>query len=81
MKKQDLTQLSIEELLTEQKKRKSSYTIFRIVIGIMLGVAIYSTIVKGLSFSSVLPVFFLPLAFSIKKQFDEVKKEIQSRNS
>jgi hypothetical protein len=76
MKKLDLTQLSIEELLVKQKKRKSSFTIFKFVIGMMLGIAIYSTIVKGFSFSTFMPVFFLPLAFTVKKQFNEIQKEV-----
>jgi riboflavin transporter FmnP len=79
MKKLDLTQLSIDELLIEQKKRKSAFTLFKFVIGIMIGSAIFSTVMKGFSFFTLLPVFFIPLAFTTKTNYDEVNKEIESR--
>jgi riboflavin transporter FmnP len=80
MKKLDLTQLSNEELQIEAKKRKSGYNLFKFVIGIMIGSAIFSTIMKGFSFFTLLPVFFIPLAFTTKTSYDEVNKEIESRN-
>lgn len=80
MKKIDLTQLTNEELLSEAKKRKSGYNLFKFVIGLMLGSAIFSTVMKGFSFFTLLPVFFIPLAFSTKSSHDETQKEIESRN-
>jgi hypothetical protein len=45
----------------------------------MIGSATFSTVMKGFSFFTLLPVFFIPLAFKTKKDFDEVNKEIESR--
>jgi hypothetical protein len=45
----------------------------------MIGSAIFSTVMKGFSFFTLLPVFFIPLAFTTKTSYDEVNKEIESR--
>lgn len=79
MKKIDLTQLTIEELQLEVKKRKSGYNLFKFVIGIMIGTAIFTTYQQGFSFSTLLPIFFIPLAFTTKSNYDEAQKEIESR--
>lgn len=80
MKKIDLTQLTDEELIIEAQKRKSGYTLFKFVISIMVGSAIFTTIMKGFSFFTALPIFFLPLAFKTKSDHEETRKEMKYRN-
>ena len=79
MKKKDLTKLTNEELIVEAQKRKSGYTLFKFVISIMVGSAIFTTIMKGFSFFTALPIFFLPLAFKTKTDHEETQIEIKSR--
>lgn len=79
MKKKDLTKLTNEELIVEAQKRKSGYTLFKFVISIMVGSAIFTTIMKGFSFFIALPIFFLPLAFKTKTDHEETQIEIKSR--
>lgn len=79
MKKKDLTKLTNEELIVEAQKRKSGYTLFKFVISIMVGLAIFTTVIKGFSFSTVLPIFFLPLAFKTKTDHEKTQNEIKSR--
>ncbi len=79
MSKIDLTQFADEELKIEHKKRKQGYDLFKVVIVIMIGSAIFSTYMQGFSFFTMLPVFFLPLAFTTKASYDEAQKEILSR--
>ena len=50
-----------------------------VIIGIMIGVTIYSTVKNGYSFFTIFPVFFIPIAIISKKAYEEVKKEIESR--
>ena len=80
MKKIDLTQLTDEQLLIEVKKRKQGYDLFKVIIALMIGTAIFTTIKKGFGFFTLFPVFFVPIALSVKGQYDEAQKELHSRN-
>ena len=81
MEKLDLTQLTTEELLIEQKKRKKNYQTLAFIVGMLIGTAVYSTIKKGFGFFTIFPLFFALLVFNSKSSYDEIKKEIQLRNS
>jgi F0F1-type ATP synthase assembly protein I len=81
MESKKLTELTEEELMKEEKKRKEALKIFRFVSGLMIGAAIFSTVVKGFSTSTLLPVFFIPLFFSTQKNYKEVQAEIEYRKS
>ena len=81
MKKIDLTKLTTEELQIELKKRKEGYNLFKVVIALMIGTAIFTTIKKGFGFFTLFPVFFMPLAITSKSSYDEAKKEMKSRKS
>lgn len=81
MKKLDLTTLTLNELLTEQKKRKNASTVFVFCMCIMVGAAIYSATHKGSFIFSCMPLFFIPLLGVIQKNYSDVKKEIALRNS
>lgn len=80
MTKLDLTKLTNEALQIELKKKKSSSKLLTVVIGLMIGTAIFTTFKKGFDFFTVFPLFFIPLAITSKSSYDEVKKEIESRN-
>jgi hypothetical protein len=80
MKSVNLSELTDQELMEEAKKRKNSQKTFRFLIGLMVGAAIFSTITKGFSTSTCLPVFFVPIFLSIEKNYKDVQAEIQSRN-
>ncbi len=80
MTKIDLTKLTNEELQIEAKKRKSAYNLLKVVIGIMIGTAIFTTFKKGFGFFTLFPVFFLPLAINANKSYKETLQELNSRN-
>jgi riboflavin transporter FmnP len=80
MTKLDLTKLTNEELQIEAKKRKDGYTLFKFVIGLMIGTAIFTTFKKGFGFFTLFPVFFMPLAINANKSYQETQKELKSRN-
>jgi hypothetical protein len=79
MKKLDLTQLTMEELVVEQKKRKTSYTIGAFIVGMMIGCAVWSAVKNGFSFFIFVPFIFAYWFRNTKVDYDEIKKEIQSR--
>lgn len=77
----DLQDLTDEQLVKEEKKRKTSYLTYNVLLGIMIGVAIYSTVKKGLGFFTFFPLFFTPMAFLNRRSYMDVKKEINSRQN
>ena len=80
MNKLDLTKLTLEELLIEQKKRKSNYTIGAFLVGMMIGVAVWSAVKNGFGILLFIPLLFGYWFRNAKSDYDEIKKEITSRN-
>ncbi len=77
--KVDLTKLSLEELLIEQKKRKQSYTSAAFIVGMIIGCAIWSLVKNGFSFIIFIPFVFAYWFKNAKPDYDEIKKEIELR--
>ncbi len=80
MKQKELTDLTEEELLQEQKKIKSNNTVNGFLIGIMIGIAVYSTVKNGLGFFTFFPLFLGFIAFSNRKKNKAIENELNSRN-
>jgi hypothetical protein len=74
-----LSELSIEELTKEEKKRSAAHISFCIILGILLAACIYVTIKKGFNGISPLPLAFFPLYLIIRKSWQDARKELQSR--
>lgn len=79
MEKKDLTKLTIEELLIEEKKQKSSYNSLQAVVLIMLFIAAFMTIRNGFGFFSFLPFIWILLMLSARESHKKAQNEIQSR--
>ncbi len=77
----DLKNLTDEELVQAEKKRKAAYLTYSVILGLMVGVAIYSTVKKGLGFFTYFPLFFVPTGVVNRTNYNAVKKEITSRES
>ena len=85
MEVQNLSELSIEELLAEQKKRKTSLLTHQFIIGLIAGVAIFSVVKNGFRLVSLgLPLLLLFIFVRSGKGLNEslqsVRAEIKSRN-
>jgi hypothetical protein len=81
MKPQKLTQLTEQELLSEQQKAKTIIYSYSIIIGMLIGITIYSTVKKGFGIFTFLPLFFIPFMFILQMNYRAVKKEIMTRKS
>ncbi|MBP2617686.1 hypothetical protein [Chryseobacterium jejuense] len=77
--KTKLSELSIEELTIEKKKRTGILIFFSILLGIMIGTCLYVTIKKGVGSLTFMPIAFLPIFLIIWKSQKEVCNEIKSR--
>ena len=80
MEPQDLKALTDEQLFDEQKKLKSSNIINAVLIGALIGVAIYSAVKNGVGFFTFFPLFFVYLLFKGSSKAKAVKEEIKFRN-
>ena len=73
--------MTLEELLSEEKKMKSQKAITAIVIGLLVGVAIYAATHK----SFLLPVILLIVSFQIgyrnAQNLKSIQEEISRRNT
>lgn len=74
-----LSELSIEELTKEEKKRSAAHISFCIILGILVAACIYVTIKKGFNGITPLPLAFFPLYLIIRNSWQSVRKEIRSR--
>jgi hypothetical protein len=81
MKPEELTKLTEEELMKEEKKQKDQLKGLRFAIGLLIGVAVAVTVIKGFTVSTILPLFFIPILFLIQKNYKDVQSEIESRKS
>lgn len=79
MKKLDVTKLTIEELQVELKKRKTSYQTGAFLVGMMIGVAVWSVVQNSKYFLIIMPLLFGYWFRNSKTEFDEIKNEIASR--
>jgi choline-glycine betaine transporter len=73
------TTYTTEELLKKLKKQKTMLAIQGVVILLMLVFAVFSTIEKGLTVLSFLPLFFAPMLFVMLFEVKKIKKELRSR--
>jgi len=84
MKPVYLTELSDQKLLQKTKKIKTNKIIDATIIGITVGIAIYSAVKNGFGFSTFFPLI---LAYIIVKNTannkileKEIQKELKTRN-
>ncbi|MFC7772385.1 hypothetical protein [Flavobacterium sp. GCM10027622] len=84
MKPENFTELSDQELVQKVKKLKINKIIDAVVIGITLGIAIYSAVKNGLEFFTFFPLIitYIILRNSSNNKIleREMQKEMDSRN-
>jgi hypothetical protein len=80
MNQKVLAALTNEELLQEAKKIKPTTIFDAVFIGLLIGVAIYSTVKNGLGLLSFLPLVYIPIAVKNKAKNTLLKKLLKERN-
>ena len=78
MNQKPLSELTDEELLAEAKKMKSSTIMSAFVIGLMIGIVIYSAVKSSIGFFTLIPLYFiykLVNGSGNKKELEAVLKE------
>ncbi len=84
MKTINLAELSDTELLNKLKKLKTNKIIDALIVGITIGIAIYSAIINGLEFFTFFPLILgyviIRNSANNKTIENEIQKELKSRN-
>jgi len=80
MNQKNTVELSDEELLKEAKRVKSTKIYDPVIFGILIGIAIYSTVKNGLGLLTFLPMVYLPIAAKNKLKIKELEKQLKDRN-
>ena len=83
MKDKKLSELTDQELLDKAKKAKSNSMTHAILIGIIIGVIIYSVIKNSLGFFTLIPLYFIYKVFNNpenNKNNKELEKLLKERN-
>ncbi len=80
MKQKELADLTDEELLQEKKKIKSNNVLNALLIGLFIGVSIYSAVKNGFGFFTFFPLFFVYLLLKNGQNNQALAKELKSRN-
>jgi len=77
----DLSGLTNQELLEKKRTIEARNTVNAIILGVLVGIAIYSTIANGLGLMTFLPIIFaFFVANSWNKDKKALKREIEFRN-
>ncbi len=77
----ELSKLTDQEHLQEAKKSKPSILYDALFVGLLIGIALYSTVNHGLGFLTFLPLFYIPIAAKNRAKIGEMEKLLSERNS
>lgn len=80
MTKDELSKLSDSELLAEAKKLKSNAVINATLIGVMIGIVIYSAVKNTLGFFTLIPLFLVFKVFHKPKEREALDSVLKERN-
>lgn len=79
-KENEFRDLSDSELLQKRKAVKSALILSCIIMGFLVGIAIYSAVRNGIGFFTLFPLFFVFLMTKNQGTNKALLREIKSRN-
>lgn len=80
MKQKELSELTDQELLDKAKKMKSTSITNALLIGLMIGIIIYSIVKNSVGFFTLIPLFFAFKLFNDSKNNKALEKLLKERN-
>lgn len=81
MSEKELKDLTDQELLEKKKKSKSGKITNAVLIGVFIGISVYSSVKNGLGFFTIFPLFFAGLlGVQYNRRDQALEQELQSRN-
>ncbi len=80
MAKKIALELTDDELLQEVKKMKTTTIFDALIFGILIGIAIYSSVKNGFGLLTFLPLIYVPIAGKNRIKNKELKQLLIERN-
>jgi riboflavin transporter FmnP len=80
MTQEELSELTDQELLDQEKKMKSTSITNAVFIGFMIGIVIYSIVKNSLGFFTLIPLFFAFKLFKNSKNNKALEELLKERN-
>ena len=80
MKQKELSELTDQELLNEAKKMKLTPIMNTLLVGVMIGVIIYSVVKNSIGFFTLIPLFFIYRLANNSKNDKAVENLLKERN-
>ncbi len=80
MNQKELSELTDQELLEKAKKMKSTAITNALLIGVMIGIIIYSIWKNSLGFFTLIPLFFIFKLVNNSKNDKALKRLLKERN-
>lgn len=77
----DYTKMTLEELVSEEKKLKSHKTVTAVLIGVLIGIAVWSATHKGGILTFLLLFFAMLIGYRAAQKLKSIQAEISSRNT
>lgn len=79
MKQKEVSELTDQELIEEEKKIKPSPIVDAFFIGFLVGVIIYSLLVNSWGFLTLIPLFMIYRLLKKSKRYEMLKNELKRR--
>ncbi len=80
MEKKELLKLSDEELLQKAKKLKSFSFVNALLIGVCIGIIIWSVVVSSWGFLTLIPLFFIYKMVNNSKKYKDLEEVLKEKN-
>ncbi len=80
MKQEALAKLTDEELLKQAKIMKPTKVYDAVIVGLLIGISIYSAVKNGFDLLTFLPLIYIPIAGKNQTQIKLIEKLLKERN-
>ncbi len=80
MTQKELSELTDQELLDEAKKMKSAAIMSALVIGLMIGVIIWSVVKNTVGFFTLIPLYYIYRLLNNPKDTNALEELLKERN-
>jgi hypothetical protein len=77
----DYSKMTLEELVSEEKKMNSGKITTAVFIGVLIGIAIYSATHKGFVLPVILLIFSFLIGYRNSQNLKSIQAEISRRNT
>ncbi|MBL4746829.1 MAG: hypothetical protein JKY08_10730 [Flavobacteriaceae bacterium] len=80
MKEKEVFELTDEELLEKAKTSKQKNLFDAVLIGVLIGISLYSIYTNGFGLLTFIPLIYIPIAVRNNAEIKELKKLLKERN-